>query len=293
MLKKVLCMVLMALTVLGTLAVTNAGAKEVELEEVGKEDRKIYIMGDVNLDGRITVRDATAIQRFIAGTKELSEGQIFASDVNDDMRVNVKDVTAIQKHIAGIDYKECIGDEINVSEDVDENGMPSDDNVKHEPGEFTMTEIEEAVAKRFLELVNEERARVGAKPLKTHFALNDATLLRSRELAESFSHTRPNGTDCYTAIDNKGYFLSMGENVAYNAGLIHFMEYMDKEEIEKEIEYAAKFFFGQFKSSEGHYRNMINESFDSTGAGVYFDTHDGYTECYIAHMFGMEDNRYR
>ena len=27
----------MALTVLGTLAVTNAGAKEVELEEVGKE----------------------------------------------------------------------------------------------------------------------------------------------------------------------------------------------------------------------------------------------------------------
>lgn len=58
--------------------------------------------GDVNLDGKLNVRDATVIQKFIAQMIEIDEIQLELADFNDDGKVNVKDATAIQKTIAGI-----------------------------------------------------------------------------------------------------------------------------------------------------------------------------------------------
>lgn len=56
------------------------------------------LLGDVNLDGTVNVRDATAIQKSIAGIVTLSKTG--ASDVNGDGVLNVKDATMIQKYIA-------------------------------------------------------------------------------------------------------------------------------------------------------------------------------------------------
>ncbi|MGN0501774.1 MAG: leucine-rich repeat protein, partial [Ruminococcus sp.] len=55
---------------------------------------------DVDCDGMITVRDATAIQLYLAGIREL--GDEYAADVNCDGEITVDDVTCIQKLLAGL-----------------------------------------------------------------------------------------------------------------------------------------------------------------------------------------------
>lgn len=57
---------------------------------------------DVDCDGMITVRDATAIQLYLSGIREL--GDEYAADVNYDGEVTIDDVTCIQKLLAGLSY---------------------------------------------------------------------------------------------------------------------------------------------------------------------------------------------
>lgn len=60
------------------------------------------LMGDSDGDGRITVKDATLIQKHTAGLVTLDEAAVSVSDVTADGKVNVKDATLIQKFVAGI-----------------------------------------------------------------------------------------------------------------------------------------------------------------------------------------------
>ena len=63
---------------------------------------KDYLLGDVNGDGKISVLDATLIQKYIAGLVTFSDTQKAAADVNGDGSVSVLDATLIQKYIAGL-----------------------------------------------------------------------------------------------------------------------------------------------------------------------------------------------
>ena len=67
------------------------------------------LLGDANVDGKVNIRDATAIQKHIAGLITLSETGFVLADVDASGNVNVKDATAIQKHIAGIETGYKIG----------------------------------------------------------------------------------------------------------------------------------------------------------------------------------------
>ena len=83
------------------------------------------LIGDVDNDGKLSVKDATAIQKDIAGLasikhndfsmvtgyEETDDGSlketretVSISDFNRDKTTNVKDATAIQKKIAGLEY---------------------------------------------------------------------------------------------------------------------------------------------------------------------------------------------
>lgn len=66
-----------------------------------------YIMGDADGDGRITISDATLIQRAGIGLEQLSEVRAKAADVNGDGRVSVLDATCVQKYLA--EYTEGTG----------------------------------------------------------------------------------------------------------------------------------------------------------------------------------------
>ncbi len=70
------------------------------------------ILGDANEDSNVNIKDATAIQKHIAGLTTLTETGAKLADVDASTIVNIKDATAIQKHIAGMDTGYDIGKEI-------------------------------------------------------------------------------------------------------------------------------------------------------------------------------------
>ncbi len=55
--------------------------------------------GDVNLDGKVDVTDATLLQKYITHKESLTTTQLYAGDVSGNGVVNVKDVTLIQKYL--------------------------------------------------------------------------------------------------------------------------------------------------------------------------------------------------
>ncbi len=81
------------------------------------ENRFAYLIGDVNSDCVLNIKDATFIQKCLAGIEDFdfdhrligtwedpSQQLSHISDFNRDGRCNIKDVTTIQKHIAGLPY---------------------------------------------------------------------------------------------------------------------------------------------------------------------------------------------
>ena len=63
---------------------------------------EVTTLGDVTLDGNVNITDATAIQKYLAGSVEFSEVRKLNADVNGDGNITVADATAIQKMIVGI-----------------------------------------------------------------------------------------------------------------------------------------------------------------------------------------------
>lgn len=57
---------------------------------------------------------------------------------------------------------------------------------------------------RMLELVNEERAKVGLPALSYYNDLQPVVDQRAKDLTESFSHVRPNGQSCFSLVDEAG-----------------------------------------------------------------------------------------
>lgn len=60
------------------------------------------VFGDVNLDGRTSILDATEIQKHLVALAQLSPEQIKIADVNNDGRVSILDATKIQKYLVGL-----------------------------------------------------------------------------------------------------------------------------------------------------------------------------------------------
>ncbi|MDO4420336.1 MAG: leucine-rich repeat protein [Ruminococcus sp.] len=73
-------------------------------------DFDTFVFGDADLDGKLSIKDATYIQKVSAHFFELEyKVQHFVSTVNLDFDINVKDATLIQKHLANFDTGYPIG----------------------------------------------------------------------------------------------------------------------------------------------------------------------------------------
>ena len=109
-------------------------------------------------------------------------------------------------------------------------------------------------ALQVVELVNAERAKAGLSPLSLHNGAADAALVRAQELKRSFSHTRPDGSNCNTALDQAGIsYRGYGENIAYG-------------------QRSAEEVMQGWMNSSGHRANILNRSFTSIGVGHYKDS---------------------
>lgn len=105
---------------------------------------------------------------------------------------------------------------------------------------------------------NVERDRHGLGALLTTDALSSAGGTRAKELMSSFSHYRPNGTKCYTALTSLGVSYGLaGENIA--AGHESPCEVVDA-----------------WMNSEGHRDNILDSRFAYMGAGYYYNSGSKY-----------------
>ena len=68
--------------------------------------------------------------------------------------------------------------------------------------------------------VNEQRAAAGVPPLALDSRLSELAIIRAAEAGVQWSHTRPDGTQCFTVLDNdpelKSHIVEAGENLAWN-----------------------------------------------------------------------------
>jgi len=113
-------------------------------------------------------------------------------------------------------------------------------------------------------LVNEERKNAGLNELNYNMELQNAADIRARECAEQFSHTRPDGTSCFTVVEEIDYSV-VGENLIKADNPIA----------------TAKALVNSWMNSEGHRANILNADFTETAIGIYIS--DGVT--YGAQIF--------
>ncbi len=106
-------------------------------------------------------------------------------------------------------------------------------------------------ANEVLKIVNEERSKNGLGSLSMDTELLNSAMYRATETAIYWSHTRPDGSSCFT-ICNK----MSGENIAVN------------QETPKSVMNA-------WMNSPGHRANILNPYFESIGIGC-FETDFGY-----------------
>lgn len=67
------------------------------------DSASIIITGDIDGDGKCTLKDSTHIMQYLLETEEFAPYQIGASDVNGDGFVNNKDAALIARFVAGLD----------------------------------------------------------------------------------------------------------------------------------------------------------------------------------------------
>lgn len=100
------------------------------------------------------------------------------------------------------------------------------------------------------EITNNYRSLVGVSSLILDSSLVEAASIRAKELSDSFSHTRPNGSSCFTVLSELGIsYGTAGENIA--AGYSSSQSVMEG-----------------WRSSSGHYQNIISSKFKKIGIGV-------------------------
>ena len=88
---------------------------------------------------------------------------------------------------------------------------------------------------------NAERAKYGLKALAVDAGLTAAAQIRAREIAQVFSHIRPDGTSCFTVSDKV-----FGENIARGHNSVNRV-------------------MAAWMTSEGHRANILRASYGSIG----------------------------
>lgn len=88
------------------LPMTAASAAETDAVQTAADE---MLIGDADLDGEVTILDATVIQRFLVGIVEMSDEAQLAADVDGDGEPTILDATLIQRWLVGITVNHDVG----------------------------------------------------------------------------------------------------------------------------------------------------------------------------------------
>lgn len=119
---------------------------------------------------------------------------------------------------------------------------------------FTRKLSEEEFPDEVIRLINAERDKEGLSALEKDEGLTAAATLRAEEISRDgcFSHTRPDGSSCFTVIKELdiGDYSVKGENIARG--------YRTPQTV-----------MSGWMNSEGHRANILNSRYNRVGVGVY------------------------
>lgn len=106
-------------------------------------------------------------------------------------------------------------------------------------------------AEQVVELVNEERRKAGLNELTLDKNIENAALIRAKEIETNFSHTRPDGSGFSTVLMEQGIsFRGAGENIAWGQN-------------------SPKAVMNAWMNSSGHRANILNAKYTKIGVGYY------------------------
>lgn len=126
----------------------------------------------------------------------------------------------------------------------------------------------DAMAKEVFRLTNIERAKVGVEPLTYSEEIQEAAMLRAKEISTYFSHTRPDGSSCDTVFDDFNLTFFSGENIA-GYGI-----------------FSAQSAMNSWMNSQGHKENILYPDHKYMGVGFY-QRSDGM--CFWVQNFAYEN----
>lgn len=121
-----------------------------------------------------------------------------------------------------------------------------------------------------VDLTNEERDDVAARPLQRNEALDAAAQLKAEHMARNqyFAHYSPDGTTPWHWFDEAGYvYAHAGENLA-----IHFTDSAEVVEA--------------WMNSPTHRANIVDGKFTEIGVGTARGRLDGHRTVYVVQLFG-------
>lgn len=173
------------------------------------------IPGDVNGDETVDMKDVVLMIRCLTGWN-IGISDEYA-DFDGNGKVDMRDLILMIRYILSV------------------NPEPKPDPVTPQAGEV-------------LDLVNAERAKNGLSPLVLDPELTSNANVRAKEISELFSHSRPNGESCITAVTVD--WMYVGENIA--AGQPN-----------------AEAVMSDWMGSDGHRGNILSGNFTKIGIGVY------------------------
>lgn len=105
-----------------------------------------------------------------------------------------------------------------------------------------------SAASEVIRLTNSARSQNGYAALVEDGALSEAAAVRAREIARSFSHTRPSGASFSSALGESGVsYLRAGENIASG-------------------QKSASEVVNAWMNSPGHRANILNRSYSRIGS---------------------------
>lgn len=104
--------------------------------------------------------------------------------------------------------------------------------------------------KEVFDLVNKARTENGLKPLKYREDIQNSADIRAEEIVSLFSHTRPDGSNCFTVLKQNGIsYMAAGENIAYG-------------------QRTATEVMNGWMNSSGHRANILSGNFTGVAIGL-------------------------
>lgn len=119
--------------------------------------------------------------------------------------------------------------------------------------------------------MNVERAKEGLAPLGTYSSLTAAAQMRAPEIVQLFSHDRPDGSSCFTALHETGASsgaYTYGENIAAGNS-------------------TAAATVQQWMNSPGHRANILNPNFTHIGVGYAYEPGSTYRHYWVQMFTGI------